>query len=149
MFYQDTIFGICSLTHQEEEVWPSGTHPMLFPELSCICIPSFRPVALLVFLAKIPFLAFFPALWPEFYSNSHQLTPMEPPSPLPPPPPQRFKALVGQNVWEGMANIQTDKLYIMVRYFIQNDSYLWIRPAPTHPPPESMHIHSACAKQAV
>ena len=32
---------------------------MLLPGSSCVCIPSFRPVVSLVFLAKIPFLAFF------------------------------------------------------------------------------------------
>ena len=33
--FRTTIFGIP--THQEEEVWPGGTHPMLLPESSCVC----------------------------------------------------------------------------------------------------------------
>ena len=45
------------LTQRKEEVWPGGTQPMLLPELSCIFIPSFRSLAPMVFLAKIPFLA--------------------------------------------------------------------------------------------
>ena len=32
---------------------------MLLPELSCVCIPSFRSVAPRVCIAKVPFLAFF------------------------------------------------------------------------------------------
>ena len=52
------FFGINSLTQRKEEVWPGGTHPMLLPECSCIYIPSFRSVAPMVFLAKIPFLTF-------------------------------------------------------------------------------------------
>ena len=32
---------------------------MLFQKLSCVCIPSFRPVAPCIFLAKLPFLAAF------------------------------------------------------------------------------------------
>ena len=51
-FFRSTIFGIFSLTHKEEEVWPDGTHPMLFTESSCVCMPSFRPVALLFFSGK-------------------------------------------------------------------------------------------------
>ena len=53
-----TIFGIFSIIHKEEVVWPGGTHPMLFTELSCVCMPSFRPVVPYFFLAKVPFLAF-------------------------------------------------------------------------------------------
>ena len=33
-------------------MWPGGTQPMLLPELSCICIPSFRSVGPRVFLVK-------------------------------------------------------------------------------------------------
>ena len=40
-------------------MWPDGTHPMLFAESSCVCMPSFRPVAPFFFLGKVPFLAFF------------------------------------------------------------------------------------------
>ena len=29
-FFSSTIFDIFSITHIEEEVWPDGTHPMLF-----------------------------------------------------------------------------------------------------------------------
>ena len=32
---------------------------MLFEESSCVCMPSFRPVALSLFWAKVPFLAWF------------------------------------------------------------------------------------------
>ena len=42
-FFRSTIFLHFSLTHKEEEVWPDGTHPMLFAESSCACMP-FRPV---------------------------------------------------------------------------------------------------------
>ena len=31
--FQSTIFDIFSLTHQEEEVWPCGTQPMLLSDL--------------------------------------------------------------------------------------------------------------------
>ena len=40
-------------------MWLDGTHPMLFEESSCVCIPSFRPVAPFLFLAIVPFLDFF------------------------------------------------------------------------------------------
>ena len=40
-------------------MWPHGTHPMLFTGSSCVCMPSFRPVAPFFFLAKVPFLAIF------------------------------------------------------------------------------------------
>ena len=40
------------LTQGEEEVWPGGTQPMLFPESSCIYIPSFRYVAQGIFWQK-------------------------------------------------------------------------------------------------
>ena len=33
------------LASYQEEVWPGGTQPMLLPESSCVCIPSFRSVA--------------------------------------------------------------------------------------------------------
>ena len=59
MSFQSSIFDILSLTHQEKEVWPSGTHSMLLPELSCVCIPNFRLLAPCIFLAKLPLLAFF------------------------------------------------------------------------------------------
>ena len=59
MIFRSTIFGIFSLTHKEEGVWPYGTHPTLFLESYCVCMPSFRSVAPLFFLAKVPFLALF------------------------------------------------------------------------------------------
>ena len=37
---------------------PNGTHTILFAELGCICVPSFRCVAPSFFLAKAPILAF-------------------------------------------------------------------------------------------
>ena len=55
MFFRSTIFSIFSFTHEEKEVWPDGTHPMLFAESSCVCMPSFRPVAPFFFQAKVPF----------------------------------------------------------------------------------------------
>ena len=63
------MFDIYSLTHREE-VWPDGTHPMLFAESSCVCMPSFRPVAPFLFLAKVPFLAFLiqKRVWPYRYA---------------------------------------------------------------------------------
>ena len=45
--FTSTIFDIFSLTHKEEDVWPDGSHPMLFEELSLSACQSFRPVALL------------------------------------------------------------------------------------------------------
>ena len=59
MFFRCTIFGIFSLTHKEEKVWLDGTHPMLLEESNCVGMPSFRPVAPFLFLAKVPFLAYF------------------------------------------------------------------------------------------
>ena len=44
-----TIFAIFSLTHREEEVWLDGTHPMLFAESNCVCMPKFKPVDLFFF----------------------------------------------------------------------------------------------------
>ena len=40
-------------------MWPDKTHPRLFAESSCVCMPSFRPVVPLLFLAKVKFLALF------------------------------------------------------------------------------------------
>ena len=41
-------------------MWPDGTHPMLFSELSCVCMPSFKPVApSFFFLTNVPFSASF------------------------------------------------------------------------------------------
>ena len=36
VFFLSTIFNIFSLTHNEEEVWPDGTHPMLFIVKLCL-----------------------------------------------------------------------------------------------------------------
>ena len=33
-------------------MWPDGTHPMLFAESSCICVPSFRSIAPFYFRLK-------------------------------------------------------------------------------------------------
>ena len=70
-FFRSTILDIFNLTHKEEDVWPDGTHPMLFAESSCICMPSFRPVAPFFFLSKVPFFFFFLVLkgvWPYRYA---------------------------------------------------------------------------------
>ena len=40
-------------------MWLDWTHSMLFEQSSCVCMPSFRPVAPSLFLAEVPFLAFF------------------------------------------------------------------------------------------
>ena len=56
--------------HTEEEVWPDGTHPMQFAELSCVCIPSFRLVAPFFFLAKVPLLAFLMQKWVWPYKHT-------------------------------------------------------------------------------
>ena len=45
-YEKSSIFDI-SFTHKEEDVWPDGTHPMLFAESSCVVYLSFRLVALL------------------------------------------------------------------------------------------------------
>ena len=37
-------------------MWPDGTHPILFAESSCDCLPSFRSIAPFSFLVKVPFL---------------------------------------------------------------------------------------------
>ena len=34
-------FDILSFTHKEEEVWPDGTHPMLYAESICVCMLKF------------------------------------------------------------------------------------------------------------
>ena len=44
---------------KEEEVWLDGTHFMLFEDSSCVCMPSFRPVAPFFFLAKVTLLVLF------------------------------------------------------------------------------------------
>ena len=50
-----------------EEVRPDGTYPMLFTELSCVCMPSFRPVASFSFLPKVQFLAFLKFIYIYIY----------------------------------------------------------------------------------
>ena len=59
MFFRSTIFGIFSLTYKDEEVWSDGTHPMLIPESSSVCMLSLTPVAPFVFLAKVLFFVCF------------------------------------------------------------------------------------------
>ena len=54
--YVQTVF---SLTHPKERVWPGEPQPMLIPESSCVCIPSFRILAPRVCFAKAQILAFF------------------------------------------------------------------------------------------
>ena len=54
-------------------MWPNGT-PMLFSELSCVCMPHIRSVAPFFFLAKVPFFfAFFPFLNTERGSHIDML----------------------------------------------------------------------------
>ena len=43
----------------EEEVWPDWIHPMLFAELSCVCMPNFRTVALFFFASESTIFGFF------------------------------------------------------------------------------------------
>ena len=57
MFLEVPFLSFLDL-NTKEEVWQDGTHPMLFAESSCFCMPSFRSVAPFFFLAKVPFLAF-------------------------------------------------------------------------------------------
>ena len=69
--FTSTIFDIFSLTHKEEEVWPDGTHHMLFVSQIVSAYQRFRPVALFFFLEKVPFLAFFliqKGVWPYKYA---------------------------------------------------------------------------------
>ena len=40
-FFFKYRFDNFSLTHKEKEVWPDGTHPMLFTESICVFIPKF------------------------------------------------------------------------------------------------------------
>ena len=68
------IQTVFSLTGTEKEVWTGGTHPMLLPESSYVCIPSFRSVAPRIRFIKVPLLTFFDlmqtqeGLWPYRYS---------------------------------------------------------------------------------
>ena len=50
--FLNTFFGILGLKHEEEEVWPDGTKPILFTEPSCVCMPNCRPVAPFFFPGK-------------------------------------------------------------------------------------------------
>ena len=52
VFAEIPFLSFFSLTQEKEEVWPGGAQPMLVPEWSCICIPSFRSVTPRVFLAE-------------------------------------------------------------------------------------------------
>ena len=52
MFFRSTIFDNFCLTHKEEEVWPDGTHPMLFTVSSCVSMPIFRSVTPFFFSGK-------------------------------------------------------------------------------------------------
>ena len=45
-FLEEPFFRALLVLHiKKEEVWSDGTHPILFAESSCVCMPSFRPVA--------------------------------------------------------------------------------------------------------
>ena len=58
MFLEVNFFHMFSVTHEKEETWPDGTHPMLFAESSC----ASQVLGLLLhsfFLAKVPFLVSF------------------------------------------------------------------------------------------
>ena len=48
-----------NLTHKKDEAWPGGTPPMLFPELSCVLVPSFSSAGPGVCLPKYHFWLFF------------------------------------------------------------------------------------------
>ena len=56
---RNKIFDTFSLTHKEEDVWPDRTHPMLFAESSCVCMPSSRPVALFFFSGESTIFGFY------------------------------------------------------------------------------------------
>ena len=58
-FPRIAIFGIFILTRPEKGVCLGGTQPMLLPQSSCVCIPSFRSVTPRVCLVKVPFFGFF------------------------------------------------------------------------------------------
>ena len=45
MLFRSTFLSFFGLIYLKEEVWPSGMHPMLFTESSCVCMPSFNLVA--------------------------------------------------------------------------------------------------------
>ena len=55
MFIRSAVFWHF-LPYTQKEVWLRETHPMLLSESSCVCMPSFRPVAPFFFQAKVPFL---------------------------------------------------------------------------------------------
>ena len=79
LFLEVPFLAFFSLTHKEEEVWPDGTHHMLFAESSYICMLKFRSVAPFFFLAKVPFWLFFffffflilEGVW--LYSHAHDV----------------------------------------------------------------------------
>ena len=70
--FRSTIFDNFDLTHKKEEVWPNGTHPMLFAESICVCMPTFYACnSILFFVAKVPFLVIFliqKKVWPYRYA---------------------------------------------------------------------------------
>ena len=59
MFVGIPFFDIFSLTHKEEEVWPDGTHPILFAESVVSACQSFRLVAPFFFSGKSTTFRFF------------------------------------------------------------------------------------------
>ena len=70
--FRMTIFGIFSLTNKKKKVCQMA-YPMLFKESSCVCMPSFGPVAPQFFLAKVTFLATFffiqKGVWPHTHTK--------------------------------------------------------------------------------
>ena len=63
-------FWYFNLVHKEEEVWPGRTHPMLFAESSCVCMPSFTSVAPFLFSRKKTIFLFLisKGIWPYIHS---------------------------------------------------------------------------------
>ena len=51
-FFLEVPLLVFFALNTDKEVWPDGTHPMLFVESSCICVPSFTTVASLFFSVK-------------------------------------------------------------------------------------------------
>ena len=71
LFFEAPFLAFFALTHKKEEVWPDETHPMLFAESSCVCMPSFMSVIPFFFLAKVSFLAFLiqKGVWPYRHAD--------------------------------------------------------------------------------
>ena len=58
-FFKVSFWHFLALHTKEEEVWPDGTHPMLFKESDCVCMPSSWSVDPILFSDKSIIFVFF------------------------------------------------------------------------------------------